>query len=156
MHWYACINCRGGQANFFKVHKSANSWDHSAIANPQISYGVPCSPKIANPQICTNYWIAMWKIVLKFIFFSTILFYVEIWIRVFYAICVCVWRKYFFADLRFFKSANHDKDLVCKSKIFKVSQLRKVCKSCKSFYFANLRIWDLRKLFAGPPPLINC
>jgi hypothetical protein len=46
-----------------------------------------------------------------------------------------------------FRSANHKKDWVRKSQIYKVLHLRKVRKSNKLFKSAILRICDLRNLF---------
>ncbi len=43
-------NTRGGQAN----RKSANSWPHSDIANPQLEFRC-ASPQIENPQIFMIY-----------------------------------------------------------------------------------------------------
>ncbi len=65
VHDNIAIGCKGGQANFFCLsanRRSANSWVHSVIANPQIFCGVPVhkpqirkfvrnNPQIANPQI---------------------------------------------------------------------------------------------------------
>jgi hypothetical protein len=52
-----------------------------------------------------------------------------------------------------FKSANHKKDWVCKSQMIKLPHLRKVHKSNKLMKSVNLRIRDLRNLFADRPPL---
>jgi hypothetical protein len=49
------IHTRDGKTNFFLKsanHKSANSWAHSAIANPQIFM---IYPQVANLQISTKY-----------------------------------------------------------------------------------------------------
>ncbi len=48
-----------------------------------------------------------------------------------------------------FKSANHKKI------VLKIAHLWKVCKSIKFFKSENLRICDLRNLFAEHPPLMH-
>jgi len=59
----------------------------------------------------------------------------------------------YFQTCESFKSVNHKKDWVHKSQIRKVPHLRKVRKSNKLLKSPNLRICDLRNLFANRPPL---
>jgi hypothetical protein len=69
-------------------------------------------------------------------------------------------RKLKFADLRksykkLRKSANHKKYCVRKTANPKLPHLRKIRKYNKFFKSENLRICDLRNLFAERPPVLN-
>jgi hypothetical protein len=128
-------NTRGGQAN----RKSAYSWPHSDIANPQLRYN---SPQIENPQICMislqirkflqNIALLCLKTVLKVVFSN-----VQIYITALYVIfqrvnvCICGLAEVLSPQIT-------EKIGSAKCHIF-----RKVGKSNKLFESANLRICDL-------------
>ncbi len=89
---YSCLTIRGGQAN----RKSANSWAHSAIARPQISYvWQSANRKSANfyDQSANHKSATFYKILHTLSQNSPtirlskrFLCYVQIWIKVLYAI----------------------------------------------------------------------
>ncbi len=88
------------------------------------------NPQIANQQISRKYCKTLFQnspITLKFVFLTRF-FYVQFWIREWYAIFV---RRQILHLRTEVKSAYHKTDLVRKSHIRKVSRLRKVHKSNK-------------------------
>ncbi len=108
------------------------------IANPQI---VMTNPQIANPQIFTKYCTTLSQNSSKGRRFKTN-FHLVLLIRAYCATFLMTRSMY----LR--KSADHKKDWARKSQIRKVLHLRKLRKSNQLYKSANLRICDLRNLFA--------
>jgi hypothetical protein len=114
------------------------------IANPQIFM---TNLQIADPQTSTKYCKTLSQNSPK----------------------ICKEKKYGFTDLSKFeirkkawavksskrKSTNHKKYWLCISQYCTVSYLRMFRKAIKLFKFANLRIRDLRNLFADCTHLLN-
>ncbi len=122
--------------------KSANSWAHSAIANPQISQ--VCQSANANAQVSLIYpQITISKISTKC---CTTLSQnsPKSFKRIFQHFCYiyCIGRKCM--CLRTCGITSHKRDWVCKFQIRKVPHFWKVHNSNKLFKFANLRICNLQ------------